>query len=125
MNLIIPLTSRPHVFTLLFLLTLLVFFSCGCDSGGGGDDADTTPPTVTINQPTDAGAYTTSSPSITISGTASDNEGIDQIRWESDTGGAGEVSGTASWQAQIDLSPGINQITVIATDAAGNSGSDV
>jgi len=126
MNLTIPANHRPHIFKLLVLLSLLVFFSFGCDSGGGGgDDADTTPPTVTINQPTDAAAYTTSSASITVSGTASDNEGIDQIRWENDTGGAGEVNGTASWQAQIELNPGKNQITVTATDTAGNTGADV
>lgn len=116
--------NRLHRLNILFLIGIILFLGFGCDSGSSGDDKDATAPTLTIREPTDAPSYTTSKPSITISGTASDNEGIEQVIWESDTGRAGEAIGTSSWEAEIVLSPGENQITVTAMDAAGNTGSD-
>src|SRR5712691_1494792 len=79
-------------------------------------------PTVQILSPGTA-TYATSSASITLSGTASDNVGVIAVRWTNTFGGEGSASGTATWQASnIPLLVGTNKITVIAFDAAGNSG---
>ena len=119
-----PAAKRLSILKLMMVLLLVVPLAAGCDSGGGGDDEDTTPPVVSINQPTEASTYTVNTGSITIGGTASDNAGVDQVIWESSAGASGTASGTVSWEAQIDLSPGVNQITVTAVDKAGNTGTD-
>ncbi len=108
-------------------LALIISLGIGCDSGGGshhhGDDQ---PPEVVINQPTDTETYSTGNASITIGGTATDNAAVDQVIWENKNGETktGEATGTASWEAQIDLNPGSNTITVTAIDASGNTASD-
>ncbi len=94
----------------------------GCDSGSGGGDQ--TPPTVSITQPTGSGTYTTSRTSITIKGTATDNQSVEQVSWKNSRGGSGTARGTSSWEAEVPLSAGENVITVTATDPAGNTGSD-
>jgi hypothetical protein len=83
---------------------------------------DLVAPTVQILSPGLA-TFATTSASITVSGTASDNVGVTVVRWTNTYGGAGAVSGTTSWQAQnIPLLVGTNKITITAFDAAGNSG---
>jgi hypothetical protein len=90
-------------------------------SGSGGAGSDTQPPQLTITYPTTNGSYTTSSSSVTLAGTASDNAGVTQVTWSSTAGGSGTASGTSSWSIrQISLSSGDNTITVTAKDAAGN-----
>ncbi len=91
------------------------------DSGG----PDTTPPTVSIASPTSASTYTTSSSSLTLGGSASDNAGVTQVTWANDRGGSGTASGTTSWTASgVILLSGTNLLTVTARDAAGNTGTD-
>jgi hypothetical protein len=88
-----------------------------------GTYTDTTPPTVTIISPTSNSTYTTSSSSLSIGGTASDNVAVTQVTWFNHRGGSGTCSGTTSWsQSGILLSSGTNVIIVTARDAAGNSG---
>jgi hypothetical protein len=88
--------------------------------------ADTTAPTVTITGPTNAATYSTSSSTVNLSGTASDNVGVTQVTWVNDRGGSGTASGTTSWSANnIALQSGANVITVTAKDAANNSSTDV
>lgn len=111
-------------FNLMLALMLMIFMGIGCDSGSDGDDTDNTAPRITITQPTDADTYTTDNAEITIEGTASDNESVVQVVWENRNGETGEATGTASWHAQIGLSPGANQITVTAMDGAGNTATD-
>ena len=87
---------------------------------------DTTPPTITITGPTSASTYTTTSTSIPLSGTASDNVGVTQVTWVNDRGGNGVASGTTNWGvSSIPLVIGTNTITVQARDAAGNLANDV
>ncbi|MBE0540207.1 MAG: hypothetical protein IH623_02375, partial [Verrucomicrobia bacterium] len=85
---------------------------------------DMTPPTVNINSPT-SGQVFSSSP-ITVNGMATDsgrgNSGITSVTVNgvraSNDSAAG--SGTANWSRTISLATGVNTITVVATDGAGN-----
>ena len=86
--------------------------------GGGG--ADTTNPTMEITSPSTTSVYTSDS-SIVIKGTASDNVGVSVVRWETPVSG-GVAAGTANWNTgPIPLFVGMNNITIRAYDAAGNS----
>jgi hypothetical protein len=82
---------------------------------------DTTPPSLLIASP----AYTilsTSSASLSIGGTASDNVAVTAVKWSTSGGYSGVASGTVNWSAQVPLLVGTNVVTVRAYDAAGNSG---
>lgn len=82
---------------------------------------DTTPPSLTIASPASA-TVNTSLSSIVMSGAASDNVGVTAVVWSSSIGVSGTASGTSQWQTPaIPLYEGINTITVLARDAAGNS----
>jgi hypothetical protein len=82
--------------------------------------ADTTPPTLAITSP-GATTVSTALASILISGTASDNVGVQRITWANNFGGSGTATGTAAWSATVPLLTGSNAITIRAFDAAGNS----
>jgi predicted xylose isomerase-like sugar epimerase len=87
---------------------------------------DTTAPTVSINGPTSASSYATTSSSMALSGTSADNLGVTQVTWTNDRGGNGVATGTTSWSVpSIALQTGTNNITVQARDAAGNWANDV
>ncbi len=84
--------------------------------------SDTTPPTIAITSPTTGPAYTNSTATINLSGTASDNVGVTLVTWQNYSGGLGVATGTNSWSITgIPLKPGANVISVTAYDAAGNS----
>ncbi len=100
---------------------------------GGGD---TQAPTVTIQEPTTAATYTTTTPTVVVGGQAVDDIEATQIHWSNDRGGSGTaaISSTVPsggltyslWSAiGIPLQSGDNTITVTAQDAAGNNGTDV
>jgi hypothetical protein len=84
---------------------------------------DTTRPTVTITTPTAAATYSSSRRVLTLGGSAADAGGVAQVTWANDRGGSGTASGTTSWTASgIGLQPGLNTLTVTASDAVGNTG---
>ncbi len=86
---------------------------------------DTADPTVTITSPTSSSTYATTSDAISIGGTASDDVGVTTVTWSNSRGESGTCSGTTSWsESGITLYSGSNTITVIAGDAAGNTGAD-
>ena len=86
---------------------------------------DTTKPSVVIMSPTTQGLYSTNSVSIDLSGSASDNVGVTQVRWTNSKGGGDIAGGTTAWAIQgLTLAEGDNVITIIASDAAGNEGVD-
>ena len=86
---------------------------------------DTVNPAVTITSPSSGSIYETSSSSLNLSGSSSDNVGISQVSWVNSKGGSGTASGTSSWSiANIQLSGGDNVLTVTAEDAAGNQSTD-
>ena len=85
---------------------------------------DITPPTVTINSPTDKGSYRTKNAILNISGTASDDTGITQVTWSNDaTGESGIASGLDKWSVpNISLNKDKNTIRIEAIDQEGNMG---
>jgi hypothetical protein len=98
----------------------------GNNKGGGGGvgkggKRDTTPPTITIENPS---ASQVVQGSISVSGTASDNVGIAQVAIAFDGGAFSAANGDASWTDPMDttaLPDGSHSIMAKATDAAGNS----
>ncbi len=83
--------------------------------------SDTAPPTVHIVSPTSSGTYATSSTTVALTGTASDDVGVTQVSWATDRGASGTASGANSWAiGSVPLQSGHNVITVTARDAAGN-----
>ncbi|WP_300932459.1 IPT/TIG domain-containing protein [Prosthecobacter sp.] len=85
---------------------------------------DSTPPIVNIATPNPTNSVTTSSSTIALQGYASDNVGIAGVQWSNDRGGSGNAMSSTSWTtALIPLQLGPNNITVTASDAAGNTGS--
>jgi hypothetical protein len=81
---------------------------------------DTTPPSLSILSP-GLTMVATSSASIAVRGTASDNVGVAAVKWTTSTGYSGTAAGTSTWSASVPLLVGNNAITVRAYDAAGNS----
>jgi hypothetical protein len=105
------------------------------DGGGLQDDAvctvsvdrtqpqDTTPPTVTISNPTSAASYTTTADRLDLSGSAQDDSGVVDVTWQIDAGASGKASGTTAWSVtDISLPLGTSVIRITAVDGAGNSG---
>jgi len=85
------------------------------------DVPDYTKPNLKVNSPNGA-ALTNTTGSINFAGTAGDNSALGQITWSNDRGGSGTATGTTSWNVPgIALAPGVNDITITATDAVGNS----
>src|ERR1051326_4908774 len=86
---------------------------------------DATAPLVSITSPTSASTWTTSSSTMSLGFTASDNVGVALVTWSNSAGGSGTASGTSSWSVPtIALVAGTNVITVSAKDAAGNLSQD-
>ncbi|HHT9114492.1 MAG: hypothetical protein HZA47_03230 [Planctomycetes bacterium] len=85
---------------------------------------DTTPPTITIANPTSGSTYKTTSKTINISGIASDSTSeINNVVWSTGKGKDEMESKTISWTiSNVDLLEGDNVITVKATDSLGNTG---
>jgi hypothetical protein len=80
---------------------------------------DVTPPRITITSPATI-TVTTTSGTINVSGTASDNVGVTKVTWQAPWG-SGNASGTTTWTASaIPLVVGNNIVTLRAYDAAAN-----
>jgi hypothetical protein len=92
------------------------------------ESRDVRPPSVTIDYPTSLQTWTTTSSSFDLSGSAADSTGIVQVAWSNHRGGNGLAEDWGNWEnwyvPVIALQPGTNVITVTATDAEGNIGSD-
>lgn len=66
--------------------------------------------------------YETGEPTITVSGTASDNVGVTAVTWTNSTGGSGTASGTNNWTiTDIPLANGENIITLTVRDSGNNT----
>jgi hypothetical protein len=86
---------------------------------------DTAPPSVEIQSPSAETSYSTTSTPLDLGGTAADNAGVTGVLWTNAANGAsGAAAGGASWTVSVPLVAGENRITLIATDSAGNAGSD-
>ena len=92
-------------------------------TGGGGGDV--TAPAVTITSPTSSSTYLTTTTPVTLSGSASDAVGVTSVTYSNSRGGSGSCTGTTSWTcSNIVLYSGSNVLTITATDAASNAGTD-
>ncbi|MDX2044345.1 MAG: hypothetical protein SF097_24260 [Acidobacteriota bacterium] len=76
-------------------------------------------PTVRITTPNTPTA-TSNANAIVLSGTATDNVGVASVTWRTNRGFGGTASGTTNWAFSAPLIGGSNEITVLATDNAGN-----
>lgn len=86
---------------------------------------DTTAPTVTISNPTTNSTYYTTSSTLNLGGTVSDNYRVAKVTWTNSRGGSGTATGTTSWSASgITLYSGTNVIIVTARDSAQNTQTD-
>jgi len=94
--------------------------SGGGPGGGTGGTKDTTPPSLTINTPAATSIGTTQA-SMTFSGTATDNVGVQVVKWSTNMGYSGTAAGTSQWSASIPLVVGSNTVIVTAADTAGNA----
>ena len=87
--------------------------------------ADTNAPVIAIDFPTLNAVYDTESDTLNLSGMATDNSAVTRVEWTNDRGGHGLADGSAPWSVNgIRLQPGLNVITVTATDEAGNTAAD-
>jgi hypothetical protein len=87
-------------------------------------NGDPIPPGVTITSPAASGTVNVSVPTISIAGTASDNDMVSQVTFSNSPSAAfGDANGTTTWAVNsIALDPGVNVITARAFDPAGNVG---
>ncbi len=83
-----------------------------------GGSEDTTPPTISIDSPSDGYIFTTET--IPVSGTASDNEGVSKVEVRVGSGDWIDASGTTSWSTTVTVIQGVNMIDVRAIDDTGN-----
>ncbi len=79
---------------------------------------DLAPPTVTITDPTDGQFLSTDS--ITVVGTASDNQNVTKVKVRINGGVWQNASGTFSWSFSAVLPAEINLVEAQSFDAAGN-----
>ncbi|HEU4404184.1 MAG TPA: hypothetical protein VFS43_02655 [Polyangiaceae bacterium] len=79
---------------------------------------DDVPPEIELTQPT--GAPRTDAASVRVEGRASDPNGVASLRVEAPGGGAIDLGPGPSFSAEVPLSPGPNELAVVAADAAGN-----
>uniref|UniRef100_A0A6H1Z9D9 Putative pectate lyase n=1 Tax=viral metagenome TaxID=1070528 RepID=A0A6H1Z9D9_9ZZZZ len=87
-----------------------------------GDETD---PEVIITTPTSSTTYSTSYATFRLGGTASDATGVTSVAYSVDTGDSGSCTGTTAWVCSgIALVRGANVVTVTASDAASNEGTD-
>ncbi|MBI3684539.1 MAG: matrixin family metalloprotease [Acidobacteria bacterium] len=81
-----------------------------------------TPLSIRILSPIPAGSYASSASSISLSGTAGPEGRLSRIWWSSSRGSGGSINGTPNWiTSAISLEPGLNRITVTATDVQGSA----
>ena len=80
---------------------------------------DTANPTVAITSPADGA--TLDSTSVVVSGTASDDVGVEKVELSLDGTNYIVATGTTSWSGTMTLSEGPNTIFARATDTSGNT----
>lgn len=84
---------------------------------------DTQPPKVILTRPDISKSNVVKKNYVNLAGTASDNIGVEEIRWENAQGGtSGTAKGTNRWNVfKLPLVKGWNDITITAEDSAGNT----
>jgi hypothetical protein len=80
---------------------------------------DSSPPSITISSPNQGAVL--DDPSLTVSGTSSDDAGVDSVEVKLNEGDWGLAQGTVSWTYELLLSEGMNTIVARVTDIAGKT----
>ena len=80
---------------------------------------DTVSPTISITSPADGSAF--ASPSVTVSGTSSDDVGVAKVELSTDAANWVLATGTTSWFFILNLMEGDHTIFARATDTFGNT----
>jgi len=81
-------------------------------------------PSIAITQPTADSSFSTSAATLSLAGTAVDDNDVVAVTWTSSRGGSGTATGTESWSIpSVALQSGTNVITVTARDAEGRTAS--
>jgi hypothetical protein len=79
---------------------------------------------IQIVYPGSSSAYSTTSSTVSVKGTASHATGIKAVRWVNSRGGSGLASGTTSWDTGlVTLSEGVNNVTIEATSSDNSTAS--
>ncbi len=113
---------------------VLVFELTVTDSGGlssadtcvvmvnpAGQAEDKQPPELKILDPSRSRIFIRRS-TISISGTATDNQQVDRVVWEDNRGNSGVADGAEQWRINnLPLRRWRNTVTITAYDSAGNS----
>jgi hypothetical protein len=80
---------------------------------------DNVPPTFLIASPRPG--LETNNATLLVSGTATDNVQVKEVRCQVNSGPWFVANGTANWQAPVQLQAGLNTIRAYAVDTTGNS----
>ena len=83
---------------------------------------DSTPPVVTVTMPGPSNGRMVLAHAISVGGVAADDTGIVAVTWANSRGDSGTATGTDVWLAGVVLHGGRNDITITASDPAGNQG---
>jgi sugar lactone lactonase YvrE len=113
--------SPPICLLFATFLALHAVPAYAAKGGKGGGGKDRTPPTVTIDSPTDGQSF--QSPSATVTGSATDNAAVESAELVVNfaTPAPLVLSGDGRYSAPVLLREGDNTITVTAVDTAGMS----
>jgi cyclophilin family peptidyl-prolyl cis-trans isomerase len=85
----------------------------------GNVTGDASAPTLQVTQPAGTLVTTTNS-SITIAGTAADNQAVARVLYETPSGRSFVATGKENWSATVPLSFGTNRISFRSVDYFGN-----
>lgn len=112
---------RNKLFKLMSIMLLFsVVFMVSCKK----TQEDLEDPTLSILSPTSDYSYLSETSTITISGVASDDIGIESVEWKDSHGNSGTAFGTDNWEIRdITLQNGDNVFTITAYDEAKKSAS--
>jgi len=77
-------------------------------------------PKLSLTSPTADSQWVSSTGTVALRGTATDN--VTHVMWSADSGASGSASGTTSWAiAGVSLQEGVNRVTLTAYDASGRT----
>jgi hypothetical protein len=124
-------TKQSKIISLAIALMVIMAILFPLRQEARSASCDTTAPLIDITSPTNTGLYETDKATLDLSGNVSDDAGVKKIVWTITNGNWGPATAIINgldpllWSAKsLPLSPGVNLITVKATDAAGNEGQD-
>ena len=130
-------SSKAISFRYCFMIVGICFLTILAQSPvAAGTFTDNTLPQVTIVSPVaGGGTFDTNLPGVNLAGTVEEDNAVKEIIWENLSSGAAGLADASTnwvgplvkwdWEANgIPLVPGANLITIIATNAAGDSADD-